>query len=456
MSSRLQFVPLAILLLIKMEKEKFREKLFLNNIEKINGFKKCKNNNKLKIIGITGSHGKSTIAFLLNQYLKLLGYETIMYSSIMIDSKNSVYVQNNAVEVPLENEVMLYHALTEAQENNVDFLILEVNESTINKGFINDLDMDIKVLTNIYEKENQIYDNYVELKKLFMKTGNHKSVLGLISDITIDLFKEMKDKDVKTYTTEFFIENKNINIEDVNYYLRPYKEEYNSFSGLVFEICGLNKKMKVKTNLNMPFHGIDLLCLLTIIDTLELLDRKIYKKFVSNIMIPGRDEIIKYKGGYIMISNTFIPHLEVLNSYRSSEINKITLITGASGNLFPTWNDFYKSDKFIKQREYDMDYAYTYAKKYADHIIITMNDPGNNNIKELLSTQFKYVQNFKQCDLFEDRTEAIKFAIKNIMPKELIFISGRGNREIMCKNNKIEKHLDKNVILRTIGELNNV
>lgn len=434
-----------------MKKEELREKLYLKNCDEIKGFKRVHSNEKLKIIGITGSHGKSTIAYLLNEYLKLLGYRTVLYSSIMVDSLKSSYIQQKSLEIPLESEVVLYNALTEAMEYNADYLILEVNDSTIYKGFINELDMDVKVLTNIYEKENQMYDDYVEIKKRFMREGNHKSVIGLISDHTINLFNELKGKEIITYSTEFFIENKKLDIRDVNYFLKPFKDQYNSFSGLVFEVMGLDKKLKLKTNLNMPFHGINILCLLAVIDTLKLFDKNTFSKFVSNICIPGRDEIIKYKNGFIMISNTFVPHLEVLQSYKGKEVDKITLITGASGNEFPTWNKTYLSERFIKQREYDMNYAYKYAKQYADNIIITSNDSGNSDIKNLLNTQEKHVKDFKNYLIFEERREAIKHALENISPKEVIFISGRGNREIMCKDNKIFKHLDKDVVVKIIG-----
>lgn len=431
-----------------MRKEELLNKLYKNNKTKIKKKHNYLQNEKLKIIGITGSHGKSTVAYLLNEYLKRLGYKTILYSSIMIDSSTSIYINNISTEVPINNEVMLYHALEEAVNTSSDYLILEVNDSTINKGICDELDFDIKVLTNIEPLENQMFENYVDLKKQFITQGNHKKIIGLVSDVTIDLYHKIVDNDVITYTTEYFLENKNINENDVLFYLKPNNNKYHSFSGLDFEVVNKNETYKVKTNLNMPFHGLNILCLITLIDTLNVFDKHIFKEFIKNVTIPGRDELIKYKNGYVMISSGSIPQLKVLADYRNkNEISKITLVTGSTGNVFPTWNEEYTSQKYIDQMDYDMRFAYNYAIKYVDEIIITANDPGNNDLKELLTKQENLVKGKTQYKVIESRIDAIHYALDNIKSKEVVFISGRGNRELMCENNAIKKHLDKNVVV---------
>ncbi len=431
-----------------MKKEQLIKKLYEKNKNKIKRKMPLDNNDKLKIIGVTGSHGKSTVCYLLNEYLKMIGFQTVLYSSIKIDSKNSKYINNTAVEVPLDSDLMLYHALTEAVVSNSDFLILEINDSTIDKKICDDLEFDIKVLTNIEELENQMYEDYVGLKKSFIANGNHKTIIGLVSDLTINIYNELKNSNIISYTTEYFIENKNLEINDVDYYLKPYNNKYHSFNGLEFEIINSSKSYKVKTNLNMPFHGLNITCLYSIINELNVFDKKLFKEFIKDIIIPGRDEIIPYKKGFVMISTGSVPQLEVLNEYkRKNEIKKITLITGTTGYEFPTWDKKYQTEKYLKQRDYDMKFAYEYAVKYVDQIIITSNDPGNNNIEELLKQQESLIKNKIDYKIIKSRASAIQYALDNIQNKEIIFISGRGNKLLMCENNKITKHLDKDVVL---------
>lgn len=434
-----------------MKKEKFIQKLHEKN-NNIKHIKKLKPNEKMKIIGITGSHGKSSVAYLLNEYMKLLHLNTIMYSSIMIDSKNSKYVTGKSVEVPIKDEIMLYNALSESIESQCDYLILEINDATINKNICDDLDFDYKILTNIEPLENQMFDNYVDLKKRFISSGEHTLIMGLVSDETIKIYRELKNLNVITYTTEYFIENKNLKLSEVNYYLKPHNQKYHSFSGLQFDFMENEKKLYVKSNMNMPFHGLNLTCLISTLKTLNIFDEKIFKQFVKNIEIPGRDEIIKYKNGYVMISYTSVPQLEILKQYKNNnEISKITLITGASGNIFPTWDEVFLTQKYINQMEYDMRFAYNYALKYADEIIITTNDSGNNDIDELLFKQESLIKDKIKYKVIKSRYDAIVYALNKIESKEVIFISGRANRELICENNKIKRHLDKDVVMKQMN-----
>lgn len=436
-----------------MKKEQFLKKIKKKHKDYQFDNKKIKETEKLKIIGITGSHGKSSIAFLLNEYLKQMNFKTVLYSSISIDSKTSCYTNDVAVEVPINDDIVLYNAITEAVESDSDYLILEVNDRTIDLGICDDLDFDLKVLTNIEPLENQMYTNYVELKKSFITKGNHLTILGLFNSETIELYNEIKNNNVITYSTEYFIESNKIKDRDVSYYLKPHNNLYFSFEGLTFDIVEDNKEVNIKTNLNMPFHGLNLLCLFTIIKTLSVYDKNLYKKFVKNLTIPGRDEVIKYENGFVMISNTCCPQLEYLDNYRKNkEINRITLVCGSSGNIFPTWSTVYQTEKYLKQMDYDMNFAYNYATKYADKIIITTNDPGNNDIDSLLHKQEMLVKGKTHYDIIKNREEAIQFALSNIQKGEVVYISGRGNRNIFCEKDQIIKFLDKDVVVKKKGD----
>ena len=93
---------------------------------------------ELKIIGISGSRGKSATAYLIAEYLKSLNKKVTLYSSIEIYSPNSYKTLKEAVENPLVNEEMLYNALIEANANDSEYLILEVNEKAIKNKVIDE------------------------------------------------------------------------------------------------------------------------------------------------------------------------------------------------------------------------------------------------------------------------------------------------------------------------------
>ena len=163
-----------------LKKREYLEKKELKNIRKINkNFKnkvyENKKRNDLKVIGITGSCGKSTTAVILHENLKALGYKSVLYSSAMVDSPASFLKKNEAYEVAVRNEESLLSIINEAEAYGADFLILEINESTIEKGFLDDVDFDVRVLTNLNPKHNlERYseEKYVSLKKSFFENIN--------------------------------------------------------------------------------------------------------------------------------------------------------------------------------------------------------------------------------------------------------------------------------------------
>ena len=85
----------------------------------------------MKIIGITGSFGKSSLCYILSSYLKHIGKKVVSYSSIEIDSPKSNKTKHQSQEIVIKNKEVLDSAIKEAKEYNADFLILEINEEII-------------------------------------------------------------------------------------------------------------------------------------------------------------------------------------------------------------------------------------------------------------------------------------------------------------------------------------
>lgn len=61
------------------------------------------NNKDFKIIGITGSYGKTTTIKIVNEYLKAKGKRSVLFASCGIDLPNSNYDKDDEIEVPIYN-----------------------------------------------------------------------------------------------------------------------------------------------------------------------------------------------------------------------------------------------------------------------------------------------------------------------------------------------------------------
>ena len=86
--------------------------------------------------------------------MKRIGKTSVLFASCGIDLEISNYSYNNEVEIPIYNETSLINAINGAIKERADYLILEINERTIEKGYIEGIPFSIRALTNIVPKHN--------------------------------------------------------------------------------------------------------------------------------------------------------------------------------------------------------------------------------------------------------------------------------------------------------------
>lgn len=420
---------------------------------------KC--NPKLRIIGVTGSYGKTTTLKIIQEYLKRIGKKSILFASCGIDIENRNYNKDNEVEIPLYNKKAVDFAINTAINNHVDYLLLEINEITLDKGYVKDVPFNIRAITNIIATQN-LYeystDEYIRIKESFFKDlkeeddticifGNIKKkylndlmVLNnklnklekrLASTRYLAELRKQKESDIDylLYTNDNHIDDNHIDNQTDNY--------FDSINGLSFNIKTKNKDYSIKSNMLFPHNALNILLALSIIDSLGELDINEFNKLISDITILGRDEVIRIKGRTIIVSNTCASHLEYLKKYQErNEINKIRLVTGSLGYGFYSWGEAYKSDKFSEYVNSSMKYIYKYINNFVDKVYITSNDNALSNPQELIDNQIKELNEEIEYYSNIDRKEAIRQAVIESNDKDVILITGRGNREIFCKSEK--------------------
>lgn len=417
--------------------------------------KKIKENENLKIIGITGSNGKTTTAKLVHEYLKLKGKESILFSSAGIDSPLSNNSSIDEVEIPIYNETSVINALNGAIKDGADYLIIEVNERTLAKGYVKDIPFDVRAITNVVPMHNTLLytpEQYIAIKKSFFQNISEEDdctcIYGLNTKELFEEFIALNDKPYRTFASQYVASVKGVEESKIDYMLYPSKKIFDTLKGLDLGIKTKEKSYEFSTDLIMPFNALNITLAMAIIDTVGEFDEKIFKKLLKSIVIPGRDEVIKIKGRTIIISITCTPHLEILKKYKENgQIKNIKLITGSFGNGFSTWLPEYKGDKFSEYVSESMKWIYKYIVANCDYVYITTNDNAATPIKELLDAQIKEVDGKIGYEAIEDRKEAIKRALSDSKPGDVIFISGRGNRSMFCKNSKeLEFYLDKDIV----------
>lgn len=425
--------------------------------------KRERKNTNLKIVGITGSNGKTTTALIVHEYLKSIGLKSVLFASCGIDLEISNYDKNSEVDIPIFNETSLINAIDGAIKERADYLILEINERTIEKGYIEGIPFSIRALTNIVPKHNTLSyteEEYVNIKKSFFTFDDEDDCTCIYTLTEKELLEELisqNNKPYKVVSSEYVARVKGVEDEKIDYMLHQGTKEFDSLEGLNFNIKTKTKDVECHTNLIMPFNALNITLAYAILDSLGEMEDSKFNQLLEEIKIPGRDEVIKYNGRTIIISVTCTPHLEILKRYKeNNKINNIILITGSFGNGFNSWLSEYKDENFKNYVNESMRWAYSYFIKNADKIYITTNDYASSNVSELLKSQENEIKGKIAYEVIENRKAAIKKAIEESEEGDVIFISGRGNRKVFCNNTKsVEMYLDKEIVNKEIREKDN-
>lgn len=437
--------------------EKLMDKFNYDSLKDNNHKDNYKENEELKIIGITGSYGKTTTAKLVHEYLKKLGKKSVLFSSGGIDSPLSNYSIDEEVEIPIYDESSEINALNGAIKYGADYLIIEVNERTIEKGYVKNIPFDIRAITNIVPSHNTLMytpEEYVAIKKSFFQDIPDDEECTCIFGLTHkELFYEMKSlhKNYKTFASEYVSNIKGVPQDEIDYML------HSNNGGIFDTLEGLNFCVKMKENINscafktsliMPYNALNITLAIAILDTLGVFNDKVFQSILEKIIIPGRDEVIRENGRTFIISITCTPHLEILKRYKERGLVKnVKLITGSFGTGFSTWLPEYKDGKFANYVNDSMKWAYKYIIQNCDYVYITANDNAATPIKELLDIQIKEVEGKIKYEAIEDRQMAITKAIEDSEEGDVIFISGRGNRKMFCNGlTEMKFFLDKDIV----------
>jgi UDP-N-acetylmuramoyl-L-alanyl-D-glutamate--2,6-diaminopimelate ligase len=444
-----------------MEKKPMKENIRKNVLMSVNKLQKV-DTKQLQIIGITGSKGKSTTAYLVHQYLKSQGYRSILYSSIEIDSPTSYNAKKEAVENPLRDEKMLLNAIIQAEAYEADYLILEVNERSIARGYTKDIPFSIRLITNIIPTHNDDFyppEQYVAIKKSFFEGIPEEDdcvcIYGIESNNIFNSLGTLNNKPKKVFGSRYVSKVRGVPEEKVDYLLYPSQGYLDTINGLNISFRFGNFHDKIKTNMIMPYNALNILAVIAVLDTLGVYDRDQFQKIISNINIPGRDERTEVNGRIIIVSSHLAPELENFKKYKDrGEIKNIKVVIGTRGDGYKGWVKEFPEAMYTKERERSLRFAYNYLRTYADYVYITTTDTGSSDPSMILSKQVGYMDEDTRYEIEADRKEAIRKAIENSHEGDLIYISGRGNRRVLCNGrDSIKLHLDQEVVEDVLREL---
>ena len=366
--------------------------------------------NKMKLIGITGTNGKTTSAYLTYQMLNNLGINTAYIGTIGFYYKDKYKPLNNTTP----DLLTLYKLLVEAKENNCEVIIMEVSSHALALERLYGLDFSEIAFTNLTEDHldyHKTMDNYLKAKLLIL---NHLKKDAII----------IANKDDKNYihfkkdNHRFLTFGLNGDYKIINYDILPNSTE------LTFSFA--NQEYNVTIPLTSRFNIYNYLTMLSLVNNLGF-DIKDIIKYSNILKAPkGRCEVYKVNNGFAVIDYAHTPDavLKVITAYNDIKKGKIITIIGCGG------------DRDNKKRPIMGDIA----TKLSDYVIFTNDNPRTEDPKNIMKDILSGVKT-NNFEVIYDRKEAIKKGILKLKENDFLLILGKGHENYQIIG-KTKYHLD--------------
>lgn len=355
---------------------------------------------KLKVIGVTGTDGKTTTVHLIYHILNLANKRAAFISTI--GAKIGKKEINTGFHVTTPNSWLVQKILKKLVAQKIEYVVLEATSHGLDQHRLFGCNFSVGVLTNITHEHldyHKTFKNYLAAKaKLFR--GVKMAVLN---------------RDEKHF----------------NYLKRTARKAKIITYGINKGADFTPEKFNFKTNLSGEYNLYNCLAAIAAASSLGIDDKTIRQAILSFKPVKGRMEKINEGQKFRVI----IDFAHTPNALKST-LKTLKSLKGKQGRLIVVFGCASERD-FLKRPMMGK-----VASEYADLVVLTAEDPREEDVNKIIK---QIVAGCKKAGgaenknffCFPDRQEAINFAIQKLAKKnDIVVICGKGHEESMCFGKK--------------------
>ncbi len=383
---------------------------------------------KMIMVGITGTKGKSTVVSMLSFVLSQLDINFASYSTMEI-WKNKKRLSNSQ-KMTMPGRWYLPKFFREAYKEGAKIGIVEVTSWGLEQFRADCFDFDVVAITNLQKEHIEIhggFDNYKKAKgrlfQLLMKRKNKYIDNKKVEKVSIVNFDDLNENFFVSFNADkkYVISikdsqhNSKANILNLNL-VKPEKLEV-SEKGIQFVLDGVSFDIK----LYGVFNVYNILTALTILKAMKINMNDVADALREYKGASGRMEFVKTKSNInVVVDYAHTPDSlkAVLTALKGLGFKKIISVIGSCGG---SGRDKWKRPEMGR-----------IASEMSDYVIITNEDPYDEDPSKIVNNIYDGVLDKNKARIILDRETAIKKAIDLIKnDNEIVILTGKGAEKVI-------------------------
>jgi UDP-N-acetylmuramoyl-L-alanyl-D-glutamate--2,6-diaminopimelate ligase len=400
-----------------------------------------KSNYGLKIIGVTGTDGKTTVTHFIAQAMNtLVAKKTAIIGTLGIGLTNKL--QETTHTTP---DILTVHkTLHQLANEGVELIAMEVSSHALDQERVNGVAFDIAILTNLTRDHLDYHgtvENYAKAKeKLFLRPELNSVILNQNDAFSQQIINQLNKSNVN---------NNDLNKICLRYLVKSSDSDKDaeliaqntSFThqGIVAQISFSGQQGMLKVAVLGGFNLSNLLATLATMLTLKVEFSDALNALSQVKTVPGRMEIIDTSNMLLVVDYAHTPGAlkSVLKALRNHTKQRLICVFGCGGD-----RDKGKRPLMAK-----------IAEQNADSVIVTDDNPRTENPEEIMRdivTGFEHPENIL---IEHNRAKAIRLAIHEAKVGDVVLIAGKGHEQVQIFAHKTELFDDRQQATEALQEL---
>ena len=378
---------------------------------------------KLKMIGVTGTNGKTTVTNLIKSVIEECTGAKV---GLIGTNRNMIGLEERPAERTTPDSIELMGLLAEMVEKGCEYCVMEVSSHALYLDRVRSISFEVGAFTNLTEDHldfHKTMEAYAEAKSRLFSISKH-AVINLDDEYSEYMLERAKCP-VFTYSTER--NDADITAKDIR--LTPEGIMFRSIVG--FEI------ITVKLGIPGMFSAYNALTALSVCIVLGIEAKAAANALAHCRGVMGRAEVFPTGRDFsVIIDYAHTPDAlsNILRTVRGFAKGRVVLVFGCGG------------DRDRDKRPI----MGTIAGRLADYVYVTSDNPRTEQPMDIIGNITAGMKNTKAAyEVIENRREAIKAAVQNAKTGDVIILAGKGHETYQIIGTE-KLHFDEREVLADI------